>query len=75
MTNRAGAGLIAAIDLASAALRDEVLTALRADERVLALACGDRSIRFRPALSISAAEVDAGVDALARVLGRLGAAA
>jgi L-lysine 6-transaminase len=52
-------------------MRDEVLTALRVNEHVLALACGDRSLRFRPALSITIDQVDEGCDALARVLQKL----
>ena len=71
VSNARGLGLIAAIDLATHELRDTTLTALRSEERVLALGCGDRSLRFRPALSISAQEVDLCCDALDRVIGRL----
>jgi L-lysine 6-transaminase len=51
--------------------RDTVLAALRDDEKVLLLGCGVRSIRFRPALTVSEAELEAGVAALDRVLSRL----
>jgi len=70
-SNARGRGVLAAIDLPTPQLRDAALGALRADEHVLALACGDRSIRFRPALSISADDVDLGCDSLDRVLGGL----
>jgi L-lysine 6-transaminase len=71
VSNARGRGLLAAVDLPSGAMRDEVLTALRVNEHVLALACGDRSLRFRPALSITIDQVDEGCDALARVLQKL----
>jgi len=68
VSNARGRGLIAAIDLPSKAARDEALTLLRTSEHVIALACGPRSLRFRPALSVTIEEVDFGCDALARVL-------
>jgi L-lysine 6-transaminase len=70
--NARGRGILAAIDLPSGQLRDSVLESLRKDEHVLALACGDRSLRFRPALSVTADDVDLCCDALERVLSRLG---
>ena len=54
-------------------VRDEVLTSLRTDEHVLALACGDVSLRFRPSLAVSAEEVDLACEALDRVLQKRGA--
>jgi L-lysine 6-transaminase len=73
-SNARGRGFIAAIDLASGKLRDTTLMRLRQEEHVLALACGERSLRVRPALSMTAEEVDLGCDALHRVLGRLAGA-
>ncbi|MGW4847329.1 L-lysine 6-transaminase [Nocardia brasiliensis] len=67
-----GRGLMCAVTVSSVALRDEVLTALREQERVLILGTGERGIRFRPPLTVSAAELDEAVDALDRVLDRLG---
>ena len=69
--NARGRGFIAAIDLASRELRDATLSALRSEEHVLALACGERSLRMRPALSMTEEEADLGCDALQRVVGRL----
>ena len=60
VSNARGRGFIAAIDLATSELRDEALAALRHSEHVLALACGERSLRFRPALSMPAEDVDLG---------------
>ena len=71
VTDPRGRGLMCAFSLPTAELRDAVLTALRDRERVLLLGCGTRSIRFRPALTVSAAELEAGVAALSRVLSDL----
>ncbi|WP_067469449.1 L-lysine 6-transaminase [Nocardia amamiensis] len=63
-----GRGLMCAITLSSARLRDEVLTALHGRERVLILGTGERGIRFRPPLTVTNAELDEAVEALDRVL-------
>ena len=66
-----GRGLMCAFSLPDKGNRDTVLARLRDEERVLLLGCGTRSIRFRPALTVSEAELEAGVAALDRVLSRL----
>ncbi|TQS45830.1 L-lysine 6-transaminase [Cryptosporangium phraense] len=71
VTNVRGRGLMCAFTLPDAATRDALIEGLRLDESVLALGCGNRSVRFRPALTISEAELDAGVAAIDRVLSRL----
>lgn len=63
LTNARGLGLFVAFDLPDGATRDRIHRAL-ADADVLGLTSGDRSIRMRPALVISEAEVD---EALRRV--------
>src|SRR3954469_12841554 len=68
VTDVRGRGLMCAFTLADKGLRDRVLTQLRDQERVLLLGCGSRSIRFRPALTVSLDELSAGVAALDRVL-------
>lgn len=65
-----GRGLMCAITMPDTRTRDAVLDALRDDERVLLLGCGRRSIRFRPALTVTEDELRAGVAALGRVLDR-----
>ncbi len=60
-----------AFSLSDTGLRDAVLAAVREDERVLLLGCGTRSVRFRPALTVSVEDLSAGVAALDRVLTRL----
>ncbi|MEV6273690.1 L-lysine 6-transaminase [Nocardia sp. NPDC051832] len=68
VTEPRGRGLMCAITLASAELRDEMLTVLREREHLLILGTGERGVRFRPPLTVSVAELDAAVDALDRVL-------
>jgi L-lysine 6-transaminase len=66
-----GRGLMCAFTLPSAELRNAVITRLREDERVLVLGCGASSLRFRPALTVSADELDRGLAAIDRVLSSL----
>jgi L-lysine 6-transaminase len=68
VTDVRGRGLMCAFTLPSAELRDSVITRLRTEERVLVLASGATSIRFRPALTITAEQLDSGLAALDRVL-------
>ncbi|MBY6367017.1 L-lysine 6-transaminase [Rhodococcoides corynebacterioides] len=63
-----GRGLMRAISLPDSETRDAVLTDLREREHVLMLGCGSRSIRFRPALTVTEGELRGAVDALDRVL-------
>jgi L-lysine 6-transaminase len=63
-----GRGLMCALTLPDAATRDAVIASLREDEHVLLLGCGIRSLRFRPALTVSENDLAAGVAALDRVL-------
>ncbi|MHB8293211.1 MAG: L-lysine 6-transaminase [Acidimicrobiales bacterium] len=67
VSNVRGRGLMCAIDLAGGEARDQVLARLRA-EHVLALGCGERSLRFRPALSMTEEELSIGVSRLEGVL-------
>ncbi|MBY6437219.1 L-lysine 6-transaminase [Rhodococcus kroppenstedtii] len=63
-----GRGLMRAISLPDTETRDAVVTDLREREHVLMLGCGSRSIRFRPALTVTEGELRGAVDALDRVL-------
>ena len=73
LDNVRGRGLFAAADLPTGQLRNAVVTDLHDVEHVIVLPCGPRSIRFRPALSITEDEIDEAVDALRRSLGRVAA--
>ena len=74
VSNVRGRGLMCAMDLPDPRLRDRVIAMLRGTQ-VLVLACGERAIRFRPALNVTTDELKVGVRALDDVLGRLAAAA
>ena len=69
--NVRGRGLFLAVDLPDTGTRDALLLDLREVEHLLALPCGTRSVRFRPALSVSDDEIDEAVGAVARAVGRL----
>ena len=74
VSNVRGRGLLCAIDLPDPGLRDRAIAMLR-ETQVLVLPCGERTMRFRPALNVSTDELKVGVRALDDVLGRLAAAA
>ena len=71
VTGVRGRGLMCAFSLPDRGMRDLVLARLRDDEHVLLLGCGNRSVRFRPALTVGVDELEAGIAALDRVLGSL----
>ncbi|HWB67079.1 MAG TPA: L-lysine 6-transaminase [Mycobacteriales bacterium] len=73
VSNARGRGLMCALDLPDADSRDAVLSGLRA-ERVLVLPCGERSIRLRPALTVTEDELSIGLGALEQVLDDVAAA-
>jgi len=60
-----------AFTLPSTQLRDEVIQRMRTDEYVLVLGSGPTSIRFRPALTATAEDIDRAEAALDRVLHHL----
>ena len=70
VTNPRGRGLFLAVDLTDRAVRDRVVADLHDREHVIVLPCGERSIRFRPALSVSTDEIDEAVSAVARAVSR-----
>ena len=67
MSNVRGLGLMCAFDLPTRATRDDAIRRLQ-EEHVLALSCGECSIRFRPALNVTMPELGVGIAALDRVL-------
>lgn len=69
--NVRGRGLMCAFDLPSRRVRDAAVAGMLG-ERVIVVPCGERSVRFRPALNITEAELGVGLAALDRVLARLG---
>jgi L-lysine 6-transaminase len=71
VTEVRGRGLMCAFTLPDAALRDRLVDDLRDTEHVLALGCGGSAVRFRPALTMTEADLARGVDAIERCLHRL----
>ncbi len=65
VSNVRGKGLLAAFDLPSGTERDVILSALY-DNGAIVLGCGDRSVRFRPHLTIIREEIDLLYDLLAK---------
>jgi L-lysine 6-transaminase len=72
--NARGRGLFAAVDLVDRTTRDSVIVDLFEREHVVALPSGERSIRFRPALVVTADEIDEAVGALERSVVRVATA-
>jgi L-lysine 6-transaminase len=60
VTNARGRGMFAAFDLPSTEIRDQALQSLR-DAGVLALASGQRAVRFRPAVLLTREEATEGL--------------
>ena len=68
VSNIRGRGLMCAYDLPDARTRGEAIRRMYDDEQVIALGCGERSIRVRPSLAVTSEELGQAVDAMDRVL-------
>jgi hypothetical protein len=71
ISNVRGRGLFVACDLPTPAERDALIVDLRKTEHVIVLPCGVRSVRFRPALSVSEDDLDEAVAAVRRSVIRI----
>ena len=71
VSNVRGRGLMCAFDLPGTQERDLLLQVLREQEKVLLLPAGTRSIRFRPALTISQGELATARKAIERSLDQI----
>ena len=67
LSNVRGRGLMTAFDFPSKEMRDKFILK-GAEENVMFLGCGDRTIRFRPALIIEEKHIDHGLDILEKIL-------
>jgi L-lysine 6-transaminase len=67
MSNARGRGLMIAFDLPTPELRTKAHAKIL-EAGCLLLTCGERSIRFRPPLNLSAAEADAGLEIARKAL-------
>ncbi|MGA7615479.1 MAG: L-lysine 6-transaminase [Thermoanaerobaculia bacterium] len=70
LSNVRGRGLMCAFDLPSGEIRDKAINAME-ENGLLVLASGHRSIRFRPALNLTADEARTGLDRMAESLGQI----
>jgi L-lysine 6-transaminase len=70
VSNVRGKGLFCAFDLPSSEVRDNVAS-LMAEEGALILGCGLNSIRFRPHLNVSKADIDTGIQMIRSALNRV----
>ena len=66
--NPRGLGIMRAVTLPDGRTRDRILARLMEEEKVLMLGCGERSIRFRPPLTVSSDDIAEALDAFERVV-------
>ncbi|WP_218184621.1 L-lysine 6-transaminase [Nigerium massiliense] len=71
ISNPRGLGLMCAVTLPNGAIRDEILKRLMADEHIIMLGCGERSLRVRPPLTVTREDLDRAIDAIDRVVAGL----
>jgi len=67
LSNARGRGLMCAVDLRDGAARDAMVKTMF-DRGVMLLSCGEKSLRFRPPLDVTASEIDEGLDHLRKAL-------
>ncbi len=70
ITNVRGKGMFIAFDMPSPAIRDDLIGEVL-NEKVIVLASGQKSIRFRPPLTISKEEIDIGMNALTTAISKI----
>jgi L-lysine 6-transaminase len=70
VSNPRGLGLYAAFDVTSADVRTKIRNSCM-EQGLIILPSGERSIRFRPALTVSAAEIGQGLEIIRKAINRL----
>ncbi|MFC1543579.1 aminotransferase class III-fold pyridoxal phosphate-dependent enzyme, partial [Candidatus Neomarinimicrobiota bacterium] len=65
VSNARGKGLFTAFDLPSGTERDAVLSAIY-DNGAIVIGCGDRTVRFRPHLTVTREEINLAYDLLVK---------
>lgn len=71
ISNTRGRGLLCAFDLESTEIRNKFITSLREDEKMLILPCGQKSIRFRPHLTVTKDEIGQAIKAIDNVASKM----
>jgi len=72
VSNTRGKGLFCAMDIDSSQNRDQ-LRSKAYEEGLILIGCGDRAIRFRPALNLKSSEVDEGIGIIKKALKEIAA--
>ena len=67
ISNVRGRGLITAFDFPNKEMRDQFVTK-GMEQHVMFLGCGDKTIRFRPALIIEEKHIDTGLEVMENIL-------
>jgi L-lysine 6-transaminase len=67
ISNVRGRGLMTAFDFPNKSMRDKFISK-GMEENVMFLGCGERTIRFRPALIISDEHIDKGLEVLEKII-------
>jgi L-lysine 6-transaminase len=67
VSNTHGLGLMCSFELPTPAIRDQ-FRQLCYEEQLIILGCGERTIRFRPPLTITEKEIDEGLNVIKKVL-------
>jgi L-lysine 6-transaminase len=70
ISNARGKGLFCAIDVPTTEIRTRLLSKIL-EKGVIMLPCGEKSIRFRPPLIISNAQIDEGIDVIEKSIREL----
>ena len=71
LSNARGVGIMCAIDFPSKELRNKVQQQLFAEEDILILPCGEKSIRFRPHLNVQQADLDRVLSAINSIISKI----
>ncbi len=67
LSNARGKGLFCAVDLPSGEIRGKAVSKIF-EKNVILLGCGEKSIRFRPNLNITKAQIDEGLEVIESVV-------
>ena len=67
VSNARGKGLLCAFDLPTAKERDDIVNKIIENGAII-LGCGERTIRFRPSLTISTDDIDKGIECIEKSL-------
>ena len=67
VSNARGRGLLCSFDLPTAKERDDIVNKIIENGAII-LGCGEKTIRFRPSLTITTDDIDKGIDCIEKSL-------